>query len=82
MPLNEYSPEDFVEENGLIRYTGGEAAAGVDVSEHQGTIDWQQVKDAGFEFAILRIGYRGMTEGGLNVDATLRKTTREPPPPG
>ena len=73
MPLNEYSPEDFVVENGLIRYTGGEAAAGVDVSEHQGTIDWQQVKDAGFEFAILRIGYRGMTEGGLNVDATFEE---------
>lgn len=47
--------------------------AGVDVSEHQGTIDWQQVKDAGFEYAILRVAYRGMTEGGLNVDSTFEQ---------
>lgn len=30
---------------------------GIDVSEHQGAIDWQAVKNAGIEFAILRAGY-------------------------
>lgn len=30
---------------------------GIDVSYHQGTIDWSKVKGAGIEFAILRIGY-------------------------
>lgn len=30
---------------------------GIDVSRHQGTIDWQKVKDSGVEFAILRSSY-------------------------
>lgn len=42
---------------------------GVDVSVFQGDIDWEQVKAAGYEFAILRIGYRGYgEEGTLNAD--------------
>lgn len=42
---------------------------GVDVSEHQGTIDWQRVRAAGYEFAFIRIGYRGYGETGrLCVD--------------
>lgn len=34
---------------------------GIDVSKYQGSIDWKKVKNAGIEFAILRIGY-GMYE--------------------
>lgn len=30
---------------------------GIDVSKYQGNIDWNKVKNAGIEFAILRIGY-------------------------
>ena len=30
---------------------------GIDVSVHQGTIDWKKVKDAGIQFAIIRAGY-------------------------
>ena len=30
---------------------------GVDVSEHNGIIDWREVRDAGIEFAIIRLGY-------------------------
>lgn len=71
IPKNQYSVEGFTQDNGFLRYQG--AVQGVDVSEHQGQIDWQQVKDAGVEFAILRIGYRGMTEGGLNLDATFEQ---------
>lgn len=32
---------------------------GIDVSKWQGKIDWQRVKNAGMDFAIIRIGYRG-----------------------
>ena len=31
--------------------------AGVDVSVHNGKVDWQRLKNQGIEFAILRIGY-------------------------
>ncbi len=34
-------------------------ALGIDVSKWQGKIDWQRVKAAGIDFAIIRIGYRG-----------------------
>ena len=30
---------------------------GIDVSKHNGTIDWQKVKNSGIEFAIIRCGY-------------------------
>ena len=44
---------------------------GIDVSTHQGDIDWQQVKAAGMEFVMLRIGYRGTDLGGLYPDDRL-----------
>ncbi len=37
---------------------------GIDVSENNGVVDWQAVKDAGIEFAIIRIGY-----GKFNLDS-------------
>jgi GH25 family lysozyme M1 (1,4-beta-N-acetylmuramidase) len=30
---------------------------GIDVSKHQGTIDWDKVKASGIEVAIVRCGY-------------------------
>ncbi|WP_346960990.1 GH25 family lysozyme [Faecalicatena contorta] len=35
----------------------GAVKKGIDVSEHQGKIDWEKVKAAGIDFAILRCGY-------------------------
>ena len=44
-------------------------ALGIDVSSYQENVDWQQVAAAGYEFAFIRIGYRGYgTEGTLNLD--------------
>ena len=50
------------------RYTyvsGGQVLSrtGVDVSEHQGQIDWSAVAGDGIEFAIIRRGYRGSDNG-------------------
>ena len=41
---------------------------GIDVSEAQGWIDWDAVSGDGIEFAIIRLGYRGSTEGDLYLD--------------
>lgn len=70
-PLNAYVPEDFYLEDGFLRY-GTDSLVGVDVSTHQGLIDWQAVKDAGVEFAIIRAGYRGTTQGLLYEDELFR----------
>lgn len=41
---------------------------GIDVSESQLNIDWQAVANDGIDFAIIRLGYRGATEGDLYLD--------------
>lgn len=41
---------------------------GIDVAKWQGTIDWQQVKAAGVDFAIVRVGYRTMKTGVIYED--------------
>ena len=46
-----------------------ETAIGIDVSSHQGEIDWERVAASGVEFAMIRLGYRGYgSEGTLNLD--------------
>lgn len=41
---------------------------GIDVSKYNKDINWQQVKDAGISYAIIRCGYRGYTSGSLVID--------------
>jgi len=41
----------------FYNYFGGEDMKGIDVSVHNGNIDWNRVKADGIEFAILRAGY-------------------------
>ena len=42
---------------------------GVDVSKWQGDIDWKKVKEAGYDFAFIRLGYRGYgADGNLHID--------------
>ena len=64
---HKYDLEKFVHEGDRLSYTDDkyEYRLGVDVSRHQGWIDWEMVKAAGYEFAIIRVGYRGYGEEGL-----------------
>lgn len=41
----------------FYKYYGGEDMKGIDVSVHNGNIDWNKVKSDGIDFAILRAGY-------------------------
>lgn len=71
------SPYDFSglsQQNGRFSYSEngtGKSQTGIDVSEMQGVIDWKQVANDGIQFAFVRVGYRGTTEGGLFADARL-----------
>ena len=49
------------------------ARTGVDVSSYQGDIDWNAVREAGAEFAIVRVGFRGYGTGRLVLDSSFRK---------
>lgn len=41
---------------------------GIDAAKWQGTIDWHKVKEAGVDFAIIRVGYRTMKTGVIYED--------------
>lgn len=49
---------------------------GIDVSEWQGEIDWQRVKDAGVEFAFIRVGYQTEFGGEYVLDSYFRDNLR------
>lgn len=45
-----------------------QSLTGIDVSEHQGYINWNAVADDGISFAFIRVGNRGLTSGNLSQD--------------
>lgn len=66
---NVFTPMDFGYEGDYLTCLTDESWLGVDVSSYQKDVDWQQVKEAGFEFAMLRVGFRGYGQtGNLNPD--------------
>lgn len=59
---NDETGISYEDENFRIRH-------GIDVSKWQGTINWEKVKAEGYDFVIIRMGYRGYSEaGGLAID--------------
>lgn len=46
---------------------------GIDVSKWQGNINWQKVKKAGIDFAILRLGYTGTKNRRPTLDAKFKR---------
>ena len=72
VPACERDPAQYTTRNGLVYYLDETqhitSVLGVDVSSYQGEIDWQTVKAAGIDFAIIRCGYRGYGSGELVRD--------------
>jgi len=71
LEVNPWDKSAFVRDGDRITYETDTLTAlqGIDVSSHQGEIDWKQAADWGLDFAILRVGFRGYgPQGSLNVD--------------
>lgn len=49
---------------------------GIDISYHQGKIDWAKVKASGVDFAIIRVGNRGYETGKLCKDSRFDENVR------
>lgn len=65
VPRNPYGSEDFgYGADGYMTCFAEPCMLGIDVSSYQGDIDWQQVKDAGITFAMIRVGGRGYGQAG------------------
>ena len=75
VPVNDFAKDEFQLINGSPVYVGGkyDTLLGIDVSEHQHEIDWAKVKQSGVDFAYIRLGRRGYTEGGLFMDPWFEK---------
>ena len=69
VPVNTMTADQFADK-GEVRYYGRDydVLRGIDVSEHQWEIDWRQAAASGLDFACVRLGRRGYTEGGLFED--------------
>ena len=67
-PANPIGLGDFELKDGYLTCLSTPSVLGIDVSEWQGQIDWQQVKEAGVEFAMIRVGWRGSEQGVLTED--------------
>lgn len=77
LALNTYVADNFImEDSGFVTYQAeGETLTkkGIDVSKYQGEIDWAAVKNDGVDYAIIRVGIRGYSEGGILEDEFFRQ---------
>lgn len=73
---NTYNPESFMADgDGVVHYyEEGERISrkGIDVSRYQDKIDWEKVADDEVDYAFVRLGIRGYTEGEILEDETFQ----------
>lgn len=75
VPRNDYDTESFYcdSEDDFIYYHDKDgvrsSVIAVDVSSYQPALDWNSLKAAGVEVAMIRVGYRGYGNGALVTDA-------------
>ncbi len=74
-PAVELDETKWKSENGFMKYDDDAytSTIGIDVSEWTQDIDWQKVKDAGVDFVIFRVGYRGYETGKFVLDTKLEE---------
>lgn len=73
LPPSEFVAEDFYYDGEFLACYKTDVTLGIDVSHHQGVIDWQAVADSGVEFVMVRLGYRGLTGGELHADDLVQE---------
>ena len=65
--------------SGLVhnsKFASAKKVYGIDVSYFNSTIDWNKVKNAGVDFAIIRVGYRGYGNGALVLDSKFKENLK------
>ncbi|MDE6985095.1 MAG: Ig-like domain-containing protein, partial [Lachnospiraceae bacterium] len=58
--------------DGAIATSVNGSTFGIDVSRHNGKIDWKAVKASGVDYVIIRCGYRGSSTGALIEDQNFK----------
>lgn len=76
-PIDETLPKSTLDFNNIVQVEGEKqyhengisvGTKVIDVSKHQGNIDWKKVKASGVDHAIIRLGSRGYGTGKLVLD--------------
>ena len=77
LAFNTYVDDNFITgDGGFVSYQQEGTTItkkGIDVSKYQGEIDWAAVKNDGVDYAIIRLGIRGYSEGGILEDEFFRQ---------
>lgn len=77
---NTYDPDSFMADgDGVMHYyVDGERASrkGIDVSRYQDKIDWEKVAEDEVDYAFIRLGIRGYTEGEILEDETFQRNIK------
>lgn len=81
VPKCKYDYSKLTDVDGIKSYydkeNGISSKLGIDISEFQGEVDWQQVRDFGIEFVMIRLGYRVYGEDGeLVLDAGFEQNVQ------
>ncbi len=63
----ENGEHQYMQDGQVVSYKG------IDVSKHQGKIDWEKVAGDGVEFAFIRVALRGYETGKLVVDEQFKQ---------
>lgn len=74
-----YNKAGFIVDGDTMKYEGDERYTyrlGVDISRHDGEIDWKALRQSGREFVILRIAYRGYQSGLMKVDERFHQNIK------
>ena len=78
LQMSDVMEELFVRDDntGFLYYTDASgnktSYMGIDVSSHQGSVDWNKVKASGVDFAVIRCGIRGYASGKIVEDAQFK----------
>lgn len=77
--LHDYNWSHLDKTEQIFRYEDANyySQFGIDVSTHQGKINWEKVKDSGVQFAMIRVGYRGYADGKVHEDNTFHYNIKE-----
>lgn len=76
---NDYRADCFVRSENVLSYEGDERFTyrlGIDISRHDGRVNWRKVKKSGREFVFLRIGWTGYQSGIIHTDERFHKNIR------
>lgn len=58
-----------------LKYKFDAPKNGIDVSKYQGNVNWNEVKNAGYEFAFVRLGYAN-SDGTIVIDPYFDRNMR------